>query len=37
MSLINIYYVGTYFEFPELNKIHDAPSYAKLREIKDQI
>ena len=37
MTLTNINYVATYFEFPELNKIHGAPTYAKLRDIKDQI
>ena len=37
MTWTNIVYVATYFEFPELNKIHGEPSYTKLREIKDQI
>jgi len=26
-----------YFEFPKLDKIHGAPTYAKLRETEDQI
>ena len=37
MTLTNIDYVATYFEFPELNKIKGAPSYTNLHEIKDQI
>jgi len=37
MTSTNINYVATYFGFPELDKIHGAPTYAKLREIKDQI
>ena len=37
MTSTNINYVATYFEFPRLNNIHGAPSYAKLRKIKYQI
>ena len=37
MTSTNINYVATYFKLPELDKIHVAPFYAKLREIKDQI
>ena len=37
MISTNIDYIEMYFEFPELDKIHGVPSYAKLREIKDQI
>ena len=37
MTSTNINYVATYFEFPELDKIHGEPTYAKLCKIKDQI
>ena len=37
MASTNIYYVAAYFEFPEINKIHGAHTYAKLRNTKDQI
>ena len=37
MTSTNIDYVATYFKFPEVDKIHGAPYYAKLLEIKDQI
>ena len=35
--MTNIDYVATYFELPKLDKIHGALTYAKLRDIKDQI
>ena len=37
MSATNINYANTYFEFPELMKIHGAPNYPTLRIIKDEI
>ena len=37
MSATNIDYANTYFEFPELTKIHGAPSYPTLRIIHDEI
>ena len=37
MTSTNINYIATYFELPELNKIHGAPTYARLCDIKDQI
>ena len=37
MSATNIDYANTYFEFPELTKIHGAPNYPTLRIIKDEM
>ena len=37
MSATNIDYAKTYFEFPELTKIHGAPNYPTLRIIKDEM
>ena len=37
MPSTTIYYVVTYFEFPELNTIHSEPTYDTLQLIKDQI
>ena len=37
MTSTNIDYVDTYFEFPQLVKIHDSPTYATLKIVKDQI
>ena len=36
MLATNIDYANTYFEFPELTKIHGAPNYPTLRIIKDE-
>jgi len=37
MTSTNIDYAATYSEFPEHEMINSAPSYTKIREIKDQI
>ena len=37
MSATNIDYANTYFEFPELTKIHGAPNYPTLRIIHDEM
>ena len=30
-------YLKTYFEYPELTKIHDSPDFASLKKIKDEL
>jgi len=37
VTTTNIDYVATYFKFSKLDKTDGTPTYAKLREIKDQI
>lgn len=37
MSSTSIDYINTYFQFKELTKIHGAPTYESLQEIKDQL
>ena len=37
MPATNIDYANTYFEFPELSKIHGAPTYPTIRIIKDEV
>ena len=37
MSATNIDYAATYFEYPELTKIHGAPTYPTIRIIKNEV